>query len=618
MSLFRRSLGAPALARRLYSAPAVAVDVTAFEYSKVAAPSTTPKVFTVATTSASDQYTRSLTDRFAASSTPGNSSREKVLGRLHSLVKNRQFSYLLNTFLSLTAPNAATSWSSVLTKDQISFFLSKIVDYQITVLVSAARLLVSNRPGEASQTQLSLARELKDGIRRVYSNLLLEDPQDHIYTKKNRNGFPSSAFELTITDYENLINLELHNAKLDLASKWFQRLENQLGDPKTVMSPALWTLKLKVQSGAVPFLWKVPSSELYENRRDPRRSKLVSETSWLPILQELLEMSLKNASLVIGEDFVCALIHAMGYSNSLSQLTQHIENIWGIKTDGTLSDSFTKLQLDDPLFPTVGILRAIVLSLSYNHEFFQAMTYVNRFQEVYKDEIDLTGPDARNFWTQAFKYCDNATRFTEDRALAHYIKKNAEELWKSKAGKITLEEAQNSLLFDYDGYLTYMNGLKTRRRNAVSQMWNLYLDNNGFFLPELYKRYLLFLGEEKNDQLFFQLLELILKNYHYYKVSGSSFNKKHMNMNDTQESAYSIYTLAIKTLISHKAQAGLLEQIEPLIREWALDHYMQEDLLQYCERKSKKWQRILDDKEEKLLREQNGENDEDLFLGIMS
>lgn len=618
MSLFRRPQRAPALARRLYSSPALAVDATSFEHSKVRTSSTALKVSSLTATAASEHYTRSLTGRFAASCSSEITGQGKVLRKLNLLVKNRQFSYLLNTFLSLTNPKAPTSWTSALTKDQLSYFIRKIVDYQITVLRSAAQLLTANRPNEASQTELSLARELRTGIRRVYSNLILRDPLDHIYSNENRNGLAKSFFDLSMTDYENLIYLELHNSKLDLASKWFLRLEAQFGNDKIMMSPSLWNLKLKVQSGASPFLWKVPSSELYENRRDPRRSKLLSESSWVPILQDFLKPSSRNTNLVADEEFVCTLIHAMGYANSVPQLIQHIENIWGIKEDGTFSESFTKLQLDDPLLPTVNILKAIVLSLSYNHEFFQAMTYVNRFQEIYKDEINLTGAAARDFWTQAFKVCDLATRFTEDLALSYYIKKNASELWESKVGKISLGEAQNSVQFDYDGYLTYFNGLVARRKNAISQIWNLYLDNNAFFLPLLYKRYFLYLRQEHNEELYFDLLKHLLKNYHCYKLSTASFNRKHMKVNDTQESVYAIYSLTIKALISSKAEADLLEQIDPLIREWSLDHNMQNDLFKFCKKNAKKWQRMLDDKQEKLLSDQDSENEEDLFLGIMS
>lgn len=621
------------ISKRFVSSPAVGLNeeiISSFDsHSGTTKTSRTIPNNTLNTTrnTPSQLFLNSLSESYSASTFKAGTiiAKNEVIKReLCKLVELRQFDTLIDLFLKLTSKAESSQWSSILTGQELSYFIRDIIKYQIKLINQVADRKISLRTDSKIKSKLAEARRFREKIRNLYGNLIYSDGQSSIYAVTMRSSLYNSndltGYKLSVTDYENLIMLELYNQKIDLASKWFQRFEQQYpqGQHYELMTYNMWVLKFQVYCGGSPFLWKIPQTDLYANYHNPRKSTFKSETSWLEIFTEFLKSYRKSSNnvSVINDKLNETLVYSIGYARNIDYLTKYIENVWGVTADGNVSEKFIMLKSDDPKFPSLNTLKAIVISFSYNQEFFQAMTYVNAFQKIYGDTIDLSSAKAKNFWDSTFKWCDISTKFDEERALSYYIKQTTDTSTRKKK-KPSLKEAQENVDFDYEGFLLFINELKSKRSTTMDKLWDLHKDTNTFFSPKSYKIYLNYLLEDQTEQKFYDVMSLLAKQYHYYHVSKNSFNKMHLTankLNDTDESVYSLYNIALRELINVKWKAGYGDQCQLLLDEWALDHQMYSITSQWFKNTiMPQYRDMMEAKREEAMIKQKTEDDEKLL-----
>jgi ATPase expression protein 2 len=619
------------ISKRFVSSPAVSLNdeiVGSFEsHSTTKTSRTIPNnALNTSRNTPSQLFLNSLSESYFAPTVKTGTTlpkNEVIKRELCKLVELRQFDTLIDLFLKLTSRAESSLWSSILTSQELSYFIRDIIKHQIKLINQAADHKISLRSDTKIKSKLAEARRFREKIRKLYGNLIYSDGQSSIYAVTMRSSLYNSndltGYKLSVTDYENLIMLELYNKKIDLASKWFQRFEQQYpqGQHYELMTYNMWVLKFQVYCGGSPFLWKIPQTDLYANYYNPRKSAFKSETSWLEVFTEFLKNHGKSSNTaVISDKLNETLIYSIGYARNLDYLTKYIESIWGITPDGNVSENFTILKSDDPKFPSLNTLKAMVISLSYNQEFFQAMTYVNAFQKIYGDSIDLSSAKAKNFWDSTFKWCDISTKFDEERALSYYIKQTTDTSTRNKK-KPSLKEAQENADFDYEGFLLFISELKSKRSTTMVKLWELHKDTNTFFSPKSYKVYLNYLFEDQTEEKLYDVMSLLAKQYHYYHVSKNSFNKIHLTtnkLNDTDESVYSLYNTALRELINVKWKAGYAGQCQPLIDEWALNQQMHNTTSQWFKDTIMPQYRVMmENKREEVMIKQKTEDDEKLL-----
>lgn len=593
------------------------------------------KVNNVLNNTASKQFLDSISSdhiTFAYIPSPELRSQEQIKKEISKLLNTQQYESLLNILLKLTSKHKEDvgSWQKILSSRDFAYYVRCIIEKQIKLIRQVAEYRLAERKGYLVESKLKESKVLRDGIRQLYANLLYPESNEHLYSKNNRTKnfqlqfLNESLFKPSVFDYENLIMLELYNAKLDLASKWILRFEEQYprGEYLKHMTLTLWNLKLKVYCGGSSFLWKIPDNEISFNKKNSRQSTFFSEKNWILVFNDFLKSQklFGNGNGILNNEFNETLIYSIGHSGNIDYLTKYIENVWGIGSNGNLIPNFKLPNSNDSIYPNINILKAIVTSLSYNNEFFKSMVYVNKFQEIYK--LDLSGLKAKNLWENIFKWSELNTRFDKERALTHFIKQNSNSiLASSKKNFITLKEAQQSVDFNYEGYLNYINDLQSKRNNTLSQLWNLYTETQRFFSPEPYKIYFEHLNslDDVTDE-YFNLLTILMKHYHQYNVSSRSFNKVHLNVNDTDKTIYGLYERVIQKLIDLKGFSGYTGQIQLIIDNWSLNDEMLLNLNKWISSQFPIYQDHLNTKRLEIMAQQRSEkeDDDDELLGIMS
>lgn len=91
-----------------------------------------------------------------------------------------------------------------------------------------------------------------------------------------------------------------------------------------------------------------------------------------------------------------------------------------------------------------------------------------------------------------------------------------------------LKDAQNDASFDYEGYLQFIESLKSERVKTFDQLWRI-VQNEEELLPfsnTIYKTYLDVLKEELVEQKLFEYLSCLLKEYMRYNIRPDSFTKR--------------------------------------------------------------------------------------------
>lgn len=537
-----------------------------------------------------------------------------VPDKIRALLLAKKYESLLDLLLRVTSPKLATGWQSVIDHADLSSVLQHLVHYQIGLITRAgtAHMIRSHK---SRGFQIAHGNEVREKLRSVYSNLLAApgQPSGHLYLDKHL----TSDFKLTSTDYENLINLELHNRKLDLASRWFQHMEATHKDPAcyTMMTHKLWLLRWQVYSSAAPSLWRIPASELYEMIVDPRQSRFKSEKPWLETINEFTKHQgalLGSNKYIFGSDFLALMLVSMAYSKNLEQIYKLIEMNWGITTKGTLLSGFEKPGSADPVHPKLETLTAILVSMLSNKQYVLGMTYLNAFQTHYA--IDLSLKRSKNFWNELFKWSELSTRFSEYRAFQYYIKEtgisallspsNASEL------PVTLEEAKNSVDFDYEGYLGFIRDLRQQRFGLLTELWKCYQESGAEFSAKPYHVMLTLSKEVADEDFGYTFLQSLLLQMEAHKISSGSFNSSAptVKLNNMTE----LYKGGMKAMMETFAINGKLGLIAPFIEKWGLDFSMKSEMKNWVRKHGARFSKLRRDWEAK-----QEEDEEESLLNIL-
>lgn len=567
----------------------------------------------------SESYTHSVFPRETVVS-----KSEGIKKEMWRLISLRQYTQLAEFFIKLTSKSSTAVWSDYLTHEELTYFLTELVDRQHSLLVEGASSVGQKSDLKHSEKFVE-AMVLKNSIREIYKNLIFGDSVAHLYDPAAK--IDNSSFEASIVDFQNLMNLELNNSKIDLASKWMLAFEKKfpLNQFKRYMTTELWVLKFKIYAGGSSHMWKLDYDDLFRLYHDPMQSSFVSSKSWLEIFNEFSESQgslKKNYSMnLFDSNFNATLISSIGYSKNIDYLTKYIEITWGIKSDGKITKNFNKFDPSHPSFPSMAVLKAIVSAYSYNNMFFQSMTYLNKFQELYADSIDLSSREAVSFWANILKWGDLSTRFSDKGSLREYIKQTFDSLLVGNK-TVTLEMAKQSPDFNYEGYLTFVEQLSSKRTAVMDNLWKLFRESNSSFSLQAYKIFSKYLLEDvkTNETRIYEFLGSLLQSYEDFHLTPYSFNKRHLYVNNTDTLIRQLYNSILIKLIDFKGESGLINQIPFLIEEWALDKNMNYNLTSYYNSKLARYTSILEKARAEAMANQRTESDDDgdePFLGLM-
>lgn len=603
---------------RSFSSAAAAVASASVAHDTTSPPSA-PTIGSTIGASRSASFIGGLSQtHFASFHKPVTSDASLVKQEISALLQAKRFDALLKVLGRWTSQRGA-EWQHTLTHSELSHILAKLVAYQVGLLTKAGAAKLVDSASMHTSSRLAHAHSVRQKIRQVYGNLVFgEGGVSHVYAREHR-GRLQSAVNLSVRDYENLITLEVNNGKLDLASKWFQRFEQQHPDGTHYrhMTHRLWLLRFQVYGGALPALWTVEATDLYEVELNPRRSRLCAEQGWLEIFNDFIShqaLMLGNQNYVFERSVLSAMLYSIAYSRNVDQLTKIIELNWGISTRGSMAPRFEKPRAGDPLYPNIDILKTIVVSMVYNKEYVRSMAYMNGFQDHYG--INLGHSSSKHFWDLIFRWCEIQTRFSEYRALQHFIQKTATTLLKpadaTEVG-VTLQEAQRSADFDYEGYLKFVGDLRNQRTKLIGELWKGYHECQPGFSVRVYRTQLLLLTEHFDESRCYDFLSALAKQYHLHYVSLESFNRSMVEGRLAQ--ICQLYGKGMKLLINAKGSNGDLGLISVIIDKWALDKRMHHKLSEWA---ASQQERFLQNAHERRVSMEQSEEDDDGFLGLMS
>ncbi|KAK6205576.1 mitochondrial ATPase expression-domain-containing protein [Scheffersomyces amazonensis] len=566
---------------------------------------------------------------------------EKLKHEIYKLLQINNYKAIMDLLLKWSEMSLDDLFGT-LTRKEFSYILKKIITHQYKILfrdVSDAPI----RQSKGIQSKTKKKREIEaasllDSIRNLYGNIIYKtkNSTDSIYHKsKRRDLYASSSlsgYRLQVEDYENLIILEYHNLKFDLVNKWFERFETEF--PKNyqeLMTYKMWIYKFYVQSYGSPRGWPLKPTDISSRHYDPKFSNVKHTESYKKIFSDFLKATHQSPTkFILNNELAETLIYSIGYSGNLDEMFQFIVTYYGIDPDGKLDPSFQIYKKDDIQFPNLSIVKAIMVSLSYNKEFFKGMKYVSAFEDIYG--IKLSGFESRPFWEQAFKWCDYSTEFEEKRSLAYFLNQTSKESNKNKINKRekSLTEVQQDVNFDYEGFLVFLSNLKNERINTFNELWKLYQQvGGGYFSKRLYKVYLDYLKQElvedkeKIESQYYEYLKILLKHYEQYELSYNTFNSRDYLKFGTSkridEFVYILYEEAMKSLIDYKWKSTYAGQCIPLINKWSIDEDMKENLTKFWEQERlPQYRKMIEKKrQEFMISLRSEEKDDESLLDLL-
>lgn len=508
---------------------------------------------------------------------------------LFKLMEGKKFPELLQ-LMSQYVRIETVDIRNQLSREEISLIMRSLIDHQVSLVKSSARNKSKNNQ-TFKEPMLFL-----QGVRKLYSKLLFKEDSDHIYELTRRAQFFTTPhnYKLSVLDYENLILLELKNMKLDLASKWFQRFDEQFGlNSNNHLTLNLWILKLQLYSGGIPHTWISRNTKFKQgNEYNPRKSHFKAKIPFNNLLADFLksfkptELNQLNNHSILTSEFHETLIYCIGYSGNLDYLRKYIQAVWGIDKNGKIG-SFTLPSAENTEYPTINTLRALTTSFSYNNEFFEAMKYINYFQSVYKIDTDGITKSSNSLWSQVFKWSGITTDF-EERPVLHYFLAETKLLRQNSAKLI--KDLQKDVNFDYEGYLTFVKKLKDQRIFVHEQIWELYCNTKSDYSNSIAHFYYKFLIEDNSkdipnlEQKYYDFMIYLLNQYHKFHVRKASFNRRREithQVNSTDVQIRDLYQQVLQALINIKWKATFAGQCEPLIWKWSLDQKMDMELSEW-------------------------------------
>lgn len=518
----------------------------------------------------------------------------QVKEKIFSMIQNKQYESLATTLASWTLSTLTVQWNTVLSHNELSYIVGLLVDYQSGLLKQTAAMKALEGKSDAFMKAFKRTHHVKDLIRSIFANLV--NAEDHLYSKSSKQ----TEFLLSAKDYENIISLELNNAKLDLASQWFRHMETQHpeGAHYKMMTRKLWLLKFKVYGGAQSSLWVIPKPDLYDSQVKPRHSVLKSEMPWMQICDEFsrhqaLLLGCDNS--VFDNELVCSMISSVAYCKNTRQVYGLVQQNWGVLPNGKVDPSFTKPSKDDPLYPDSGVLATVVLALIFNEDFRSALAYINGFQSNYN--IDLH--DSKLFWDQIFRWSDLKTRFNEYRALHVFLNdtgctavsapSNASQL------SYVLLQAQKSPDFDYEGYLQFVSRLRAKREGLLKELWKCYHESAPGFSIRPYQTYFRLLQESPDEEQCYNLLTSLARESHTYSVSEESYNS--LASTFTTKKINYLYKKTMEILLDLKGEAGISSELGPIVAKWSLSEDMRTSLQAWLVKREEHYSTVLKLKE---------------------
>lgn len=455
--------------------------------------------------------------------------------------------------------------------------------------------------------------KLTEQIRNVYRNLIYNNRNEHFYNKEKCQNIYSgdnlTGYKLTPNDYENLMQLELGNYKLDLASRWFYLFRKEYGDQwKLMMTPKLWTLAFKIDGMGDNRYWTIKGTDLSSFYKNPLRSKFKPGMN-----MNLMDVQYDLQELDLG--FHSAVIQSLAHAGRINDVKSYVLRIWGVDENGKLMPSFTSISRESHLYPTIDLITAIFVSLAYNGEFYSGIKYINAFQIAYGD-IDATNGNNKVFWEQVFKWANISTMLEESQALKYFLTKSNY----SRGNNVDLKDAQNDASFDYEGYLQFIKSLKSERVQTFDQLWRIVQNEEQLpFSNIIYKTYLDVLKEQSVEQKLFDYLSSLLKEYKRHYIGPNSFTSRSglgfYPTNGKSKSIRVLYKEALKALVKIKGTTTYLAQINPLIEKWSLDESMKKELKTWAESKMPIYRKDLEAKREEFMN--NLAQDDESLLELM-
>ncbi|KAG2736372.1 hypothetical protein G9P44_000462 [Scheffersomyces stipitis] len=557
-------------------------------------------------------------------SIPVQMSREqKIKVELLKYADKKEYDIVLDLLLQWVQRDLIGMFATM-TREEFAFIVNQVIVHQYTLLqrYASRRSLSKDVSGKSKDPLFLEAMHLVQKIRRLYSNILYVDPTEHIYGVDKRENLYSSdkltGVKLSVADYENLVLMELHNYKFDLASKWFQRFAKEYA---LRMSYKLYILKLQTYCGGLPSSWLQSNAELARMNFDPKQSRFKWEHEVSAVMSEFYS---ENGNVKLDNEFNETVIYCIGYSKNIDYLNHHIYSVYGIAPNAEVNRNFEIMSTEDPAYPDINILTAIVVAMSHNDRFNTAMKVVSRFQEIY--DIDTSGVKAKNFWQQIFKWCNLSNRYSEKSSLKIFSKITDGSKSKTARAHSSLESAKSDPNFDYEGYLEFVSHISNLRKTSFDQLWALYNEAGIGFSFQVYKTYLQYLREsivEDREQKYYNYLSVLLNDYQKYNVNKKSFNTRNdpnfRAVSNIAGTIYDLYIVAMKSLIDIKWQATYAGQCPPLIEKWSLDDKMKKDLKLWFEtNRLPKYKSMIEKKrEEHMIKLRTDDKEEDSFLDLM-
>lgn len=556
-----------------------------------------PRNFTLrhlmaASTSSNIEATVIKASELTTSKTPKLSTQVKE--KIYSMIQNKQYDNLATTLASWTLPTLTIQWNTVLTHSELSYIVGLLVDYQSGLLNKAGAIKSLVKKSDSFLRAFKQTHHVKDLIRSIFANLV--NAEDHLYSKTRK----ASEIHLTAKDYENIISLELNNAKLDLASQWFRHMETQHPDGGhfKMMTRKLWLLKFKVYGGAQSSMWIIRKPDLYDSQIKPRQSVLKSEMPWMQICDEFSKyqaLLLGSINTAFDNELVCTMIYSVAYCKNMRQVYGLVQLTWGILPNGKMDPTFKQHAKDDPLYPDIHVLTTIVLSLIFNEDFQSALAYINGFQNNY--DIDLQ--NSKLFWDQIFRWSDLKTRFNEYRAFHVYLQDTGCTAVSAPSSDSQLSSAlhvaQKSPEFDYEGYLQFVSRLRSKRAGLLKELWKCYQETNPGFAIRPYQTYYRLAEESSNEEECYILLKALAQESHTYSVSEQSYNSHASEV--TTQKIDDLYKKTIKMLLDLKGESGFSAELAPIVTNWSLSDEMRLSLENWLTEREEHYASVLKMKE---------------------
>lgn len=635
MSLLSRGRGIiPRSVVRGNGSSLVVASRKATSYSSPTSPTSTTSASKSGTGTVKDFLSSSSSNSYLKASLPtskadGGVAKPEVnpiVQQLYHYSKTFQYDLLLEAFIKWTStPTGLQSLRSNLSQDQISYFLSLIVKYQGYLIHNEAVNHYSlNRGGKHHRRPgagytVSRSKNLKHfsyNIRNVYNNLLFGNQSDNfLYDKKGKRKEREGrgAYQLNDLDYENLYLHEFYSKKMDLADMWLKLRESRSGKEKSISTDA-WIQKFKLYSSGVPYSWPVPTSEVY-NFAHKTYSRFKGAQRWEDVLQEYMEYCDEAISstevALLNKEILEAIVYSVGYAKNLEFLKSFIEKVWGVSTES--ATGLVVLSRDDPRYPDLDTLKAIVISFSHAGHFYQGMSYINAFQDKYGMEtFNLSNKKSIPFWNSIMDGAEKTSRFNEDLALRVYLQNQSlGHLISEKKTEIPTDDAD----FDQEDYKKFLKGLQDHRVKVVGDIWKLYKQSNTHFSAKIYN---IKLGVSKEYGAEADIVETLISMTEIYTKYKNINSNGGEDYGDYSKNIEQIHIGAIKALCELRGKTGDLSEILPIIEEWSINERTKKLMIVWHNQKIGEWNGLLEDKREKAMIRQKSEkeDDEDGFLDL--